>query len=60
MKSGTALNGKGENGSYTFMRVTFMGLVKIKLLHYLIEFSAMKKLFEKSSVLLRGRKMVRV
>lgn len=39
-------------------RVSFMGPVRIKLLNYLVEFSAMKKLFEKSSVLSRDREKV--
>lgn len=51
MKSGTDLNDKEAKGNCTFMMVTFMGPDKIKLLNYLIEFSAMQKLFEKSSVL---------
>lgn len=41
-------------------RVSFVGPVRIKLLNYLVEFSAMKKLFEKSSVLSRDREMVGV
>lgn len=43
VKFGAALTGEGENGSYTFL-----GPVKIKLLHDLIECSAMKKILEKS------------
>lgn len=39
MKSGAGLNGKEENGI-----CIFMGPVKIKLLNYLTEFSAMKKI----------------